>query len=262
MNWEEFESEYNDLASDVLRANYTTYEQKLRDFVDLVVSCDWAAKRVALLAPDFDFKSWYAAAESTQGSMIGSGTLDWARERRFRLGQQFALFHYLAEHQDAYMSFSEAFLYAGNRFDDMVAEINAQLFEPFARDLLKELAKAAPIETKSADVPASDRVVSINHNAPEYVEVEKNLHSLEHTVSASNELGAENPDERDRVIAEISATRRLLKAARARIDAVLAVIVPALKWIGGKIADTAVQIAIQAVFVALAALLGITILGL
>lgn len=260
--WEEFEAEYSDLASDVSRANYTTYEQKLRDFIEYIDDCRWASAQAAGLAPGFDFGSWYETARKTTGSMVGSGTIEWARNRTIRLGQQLALFRHFANHQDAYMNFSTDFMYAGSRFDDMIAEINAQLFEPFARDLLKNLSRHAPLETKSAHTQASDRVVALDHNSAAYRDTEANLQSLERTVQASNALGAESPEERDQIVAELSAARRLLKAARVRLDALSTLIVPALKWIGSKIADTTVQIAIAAILAALAAMFGVPIPGL
>ena len=262
MTWEDFEAEYLDLSDDVSRASYKTYEQKLRDFIRHIDSCDWARARAAKFAPGFDFASWHTAARKSVSSMVGSGRLDWASDRKVRLGQQLALFRYFAETDDAYMNFSSDFMYAGSRFDDMIREINSQIFEPFSRDLLKDLAKHSPLETKSADVPASDRIVPINHNSSDYRQAEANLETLERTVQSSNALGSESPEERDRIVAEISATRRLLRAARARIDAIWGLVVPALKWIGGKIADAAVQIAIAAVAAALASLFGVAIPGL
>jgi len=262
MTWEEFEAEYSDLADDVSRANYTTYEQKLRDFIAHIDACEWARARASQLAPGFDFGTWYQAARQTTGSMVGSGTLQWAADRKVRLGEQLELFRHFAETEDAYMNFASDFMYAGSRFDDMIREINDQLFEPFARDLRKDLFKHSPLETKSADVPASDRIVAVDHNSADYKTVETNLEALERAGQTSNALGAESPEERDRVVAEISATRRLLKAARARMEAVLTLIVPALKWIGSKIADSTVQIAIAAVIAALAAMFGVAIPGL
>ena len=262
MAWDEFEAEYSDLADDVSRANYTTYEQKLRDFIAHIDSCDWAKARASQLAPGFDFTSWYNDARESVGSMVGSGTLNWVADRKVRLGQQLALFRHFSANDDAYINFASDFMYAGSRFDDMIREINGQLFEPFARDLLKDIFKHSPLETKAAEVPASDHIVPIDHNSSAYRQLENNLEALERAVQTSNALGAESPDERDRVVAEISATRRILKAARARMEAVCALIVPSLKWIGSKIADNAVQIAITAVVAALAAMFGIAIPGL
>lgn len=261
MDWEQFEADYTDLADDVSRANYTTYEQKLRDFIAHIDGCDWAKERASQLAPDFDFGPWYQKARGTTSSMVGSGTLDWAADRKKRLGQQLALFRHFADQQDAYMNFSTDFMFAGSKFDDMIAEINEQLFDPFTRDLLKDLSKHSPLETKSFDLPASDRVVGIDHNSAEYNDAEKNLEALERAVGSNNILGSESLEERDRIVAEISAARRLLNATRVRLDALWALVVPALKWIASKIADNVVQIAITAVITALAALCGVSLPG-
>ncbi len=260
--WSEFESEYSDLGSDVSGANYTTYEQKLRDFIAHIDGCSWAFARAADLTRGFNFAAWYEAAQDTTGSMVGSGTIPWSQDRKVRLGQQLALFRHFADNADAYMQFSSNFMYAGGRFDDMISEINTQLFIPFARDLLKDLYRHSPLETKSADVPAAERIVTVDHNSQSYKDAEFNLGSLERTVQTSNVLGADSPQEQDRVVAEISAARRLLNAARVRLEALWVVLVPSLKWISSKIADTSVQIVIGSIIAALAAMFGVAIPGL
>ena len=144
MTWTEFESEYAGLASDALRANYATYVQKLGDFLAHIDDCSWAASRAAELERGLEFDTWYSAAKKTVSSMVGSGRLDWSRDRKKRLGQQLTLFRRFAANENAYLTFSTNFMYAGSRFDDIIREINSQLFEPFSRDLLKDLSQHAP----------------------------------------------------------------------------------------------------------------------
>jgi hypothetical protein len=250
------------LADDVANANFKTYEQKLRDFLAHIDSCDWASKRVAEFAPNFDFDAWYNGSLKTVGSMVGSGNLAWAQDRTERLGQQFAVFRHFAQQEGAYIDFCHKFMYAEGGFDGLIDEVNEQLFEPFSRDLLKDLFKNSPLETKSIDIPASDRIVHIDHNSPAYREVDTNLANLEEHVRCSNSLAEDNPSDRDRVLAELSASRRLLQAARVRLELIKQLVVPALQWIAKKFADHIIGILATAAFAALATLLGFPIPGL
>lgn len=261
-DWENFESEYNDLASDVANANYTTYEQKLGDFIAFIEQSRWSSQSVAQLITGFDFTAWYADCGETTGSMVGSGELNWAKDRTARLGQQFALFKHFADKEGAFADFSINFMYTGSKYDGMIHEINRQLFGPFSRDLLKHLRRTSPLETKSIPIPASDRVVELDHNAPAYAKLNANLDQLEAAAQQSNELAVHQTAERDRVVAELGAARRLLRAARARVDALVTLLIPALTWLGTQIRDTIVQNSITVAIAALAALLGIALPGL
>ena len=194
--------------------------------------------------------------------MVGSGNLAWAQDRTERLGQQLALFRHFANQQNAYIDFCQKFMYGLRRFDDMIAEVNEQLFNPFARDLLKDLFKHSPLETKSLNIPASDRIVPVDHNSPAYQEVDTNLVTLEDHLRRSNSLAEDSPSERDQVLAELSASRRLLKAVQVRIELLKQLLLPALRWIAKKSGEIAVGIAITAVLTALATLLGFSIPGL
>ena len=70
--------------------------------------------------------------------------------------------------------------------------------------------------TKSDVVPASDRVVLIDHNSAGYRETEEALDNLEHGLQSTNDfLGV--PQEKEQFVAEVSAARRLLQAVRVRI---------------------------------------------
>jgi hypothetical protein len=83
------------------------------------------------------------------------------------------------------------------------------------------------------DIPASDRVVSLGHNSPEQQEALQRLDELASAVQEANDFPGE-PEEKERVVAELSAGRRLLEAARVRVSAVRETLAPTLKWIAEK----------------------------
>jgi hypothetical protein len=79
------------------------------------------------------------------------------------------------------------------------------------------------------DIPASDRTVSLDHNSPEQKQALEKLDELVAAVKETNDFPG-NPEEREQVIAELSAGRRLLEATKVRVSAVQAALQPALKW--------------------------------
>lgn len=230
MAFADIEEDYRDATDDVLRASADTFERALRDWFSVLDADPSVAGRIKALEASVDFENWYAEGEKTQGSFVGSGTLDWARDRSERLGQTLALFRHFARKEDAYVDFSTSFFYAGSRYDEMVSKIVRELFEPFARDLLKGLRRAA-----TEAVPAADRVVTIDHNSPQYADAARQLETLEKAVIQSNELP--DPAEKERVVAEISAGRRLLQATKVRFRALVELLSPAFKqiekWVNG-----------------------------
>ncbi|UWU87919.1 hypothetical protein N2605_16205 [Bradyrhizobium yuanmingense] len=83
------------------------------------------------------------------------------------------------------------------------------------------------------DIPASDRVVSLGHYSPEQQQALEKLDQLVVALKETNDFPGE-PEEKEQVVAELSAGRRLLEAARVRVAAVRETLAPALKWISEK----------------------------
>ena len=89
------------------------------------------------------------------------------------------------------------------------------------------------------EIPASDRIVKINHNAPEYQEIIEKLEELEASISKSNTV--ENED-KDRLQAELKAGEGILKGKTARIEVIKTLLVKGLKYIIEHVADVAIVI--------------------
>lgn len=79
-------------------------------------------------------------------------------------------------------------------------------------------------------IPASDRAVTLGHNSPEQVEALQKIDELVSAVEAKNDFPGD-PEFKEQVIAELSAGRRLLEAARVRVTAVREALGPPIKWI-------------------------------
>ncbi|MCA1514564.1 hypothetical protein [Bradyrhizobium sp. NBAIM01] len=91
----------------------------------------------------------------------------------------------------------------------------------------------AVVVRSNRTIPASDRVVSLGHNSPEQQQALEKLDELVAAVKETNDFPGE-PEEREQIVAELSAGRRLLEAARVRVAAVRETLGPALKWISEK----------------------------
>jgi hypothetical protein len=166
MTFDEFRSEYDDLTSAVLSSGYTNYSMRLHDWLDFLAESEISRDRMRALGAMVNFKEWYESANRASG-LAGSGDLPWARDRTERLGQLIGLFRHFAEEDMSFTDFSLNFLYAGSQFDDMVYKINAELFDQFSRDLLKDIARTFE-QGATRRAPASDRIVTLDHNSAAY----------------------------------------------------------------------------------------------
>jgi hypothetical protein len=88
-------------------------------------------------------------------------------------------------------------------------------------------------------IPAADRTVSIGHNSPEQKQVLEKIDELVAAVEKTNDFPGDSED-KELVVAELSAGRRLLQAANVRVAAVRETLQPALKWILEKGAGAAI----------------------
>jgi hypothetical protein len=79
-------------------------------------------------------------------------------------------------------------------------------------------------------VPASDRTVTLGHNSLEQKQVLEKIDELLEAVQATNDFPSA-PEFKEQIVAELSAGRKLLEAARARVAAVRDALGPPLKWI-------------------------------
>lgn len=101
---------------------------------------------------------------------------------------------------------------------------------------LRAAARLMGEERTAESVPASDRVVSLNHNAPGYREAVTKLEEIITAVEQANDY-PETSEHKEKLIAELSAGRRLLQASTAKVSAVVAVLRPALAWCAEKFAS-------------------------
>jgi hypothetical protein len=101
----------------------------------------------------------------------------------------------------------------------------------------------------SIAVPASDRVVTLDDNAPDYKQSMEVLAQTIEAVRVDNQ--AEDREER---LAELEAGKRLLQAPRARLEAIRATLIAALKDLMKETRSEAIKTLAKAALAAFVAL--------
>jgi hypothetical protein len=137
-------------------------------------------------------------------------------------------------------------------------EAAEELCDERGSDLYEEIDEQSGASgvSESATVPASDRIVKIDHNSAQYMEIIGKLAQISDAAKKSNSLSIENADERDQRLAEITAGKILLEAPRTNAEKVKSLLIDGLKWIGEKIADNVVSVIVTGLIGLVLALLG------
>jgi DNA end-binding protein Ku len=91
-------------------------------------------------------------------------------------------------------------------------------------------------DMSSTAVPASDRMVRLDHNSPKYLDAVGALQELETALNETNLY--EDPEEKEQHVAQVSAARRLLQSTKVRVIAVSTLLSPVVVAIVQKFFDT------------------------
>jgi hypothetical protein len=233
---------YDDVTADVVSSNSSTFSTNLDRWFEVLDESPITAQVVQGLERSVDFQGWYEAAESSMSSMVGSAALRWPKGRENRIAMQLSLFRAIQQEKPDVVGFYMTFMGSSSRYDDMVFEVTDQIFSALARDLRYMIVDALERRAGDADlIPPSDRIVSLDHNTTEYAEAVKALEDAERTVQETNDY--DDAEDKEQRIAELSAGRRLLMAARVRANAFIALVYKALRYLAEKFADHAIGVA-------------------
>lgn len=246
-------SDYNDATSDVFGSVATTFETNLNRWFQVLDSVDAFRITIGRLQDRVNFEEWHANATNNIGGLAGGNPITWPTDREDRLAMQFALFRFFSEKPSRYQLFHHIFFGGNVNFDQMVREITAQIFDPMARDLRKHIIRESHI-SKSDAIPASDRIVRLDHNVAEYGDAIDALDKVEKAVKESNDY--DDAEDKEQRVAELSAGRQLLQARRVRIEALQSTIGAALKWLTEKFAAGIIGQVARRAWDALSALIG------
>ncbi|WP_297478890.1 hypothetical protein [uncultured Photobacterium sp.] len=150
---DDFLDDYDDIVSDLISSNYSTFEEKLKQYISYCTQPNEMNFLLSEKLPPVDFESWYEKCKSTQGSWVGSGELSWPLDKLENLSMRFELLKYIAEGKTDVPDFCCSFMYSENNFNIMVMEFNDQIVEPLARDLRKIFTRSSGLKNTVSPIP-------------------------------------------------------------------------------------------------------------
>lgn len=253
---ESFLVDYDDATEDVTNSKHISFLDNLQQWFTIMDENPEAKAVLHSLESSVVFSEWLRSARAAKESDSDNGELPWPKPRRQRLAMRVGLFRVFAKEEADPLDFNTQFFNSNNNFDAMIGDIVDQLFIPTARDLRKELDNANTSRVQSGDVPASDRVVTLDHNSPDYTNINKALEDAEVAITQSNSFP--DPVEKEQLVAEVSAGRRLLRASQVRLQAFMQTAWWALAKVASIARDKVVESIVTGALAALAAYFGIT----
>jgi hypothetical protein len=240
-----FRAVYDELTDEVERARYQFIPDHLKNWYRALDTTPRVAAVIRRLEAGVDYQTWRHDLTRSRGTR----GLDLPPEPEKSLGIRFTLFRRFSESTVEDMpTFGHAFMSVGSSLNDNAQNVIRQLFMPMARELRRYL------EREVAAVPASDRIVTLNHNSPEYNHVMRALDTLEEVLRGSNDYP--DAEEKERFIAEVSAAKRLFQSVKVRVGAVAAVLATPVLYLAKQFMGKAVGDAAQVVIDAVTPLLG------
>lgn len=143
---------------------------------------------------------------------------------------------------------------------EVLKAVTSDLDHPRAMLMAGVLAheRIAELEADRASVPASDRVVGLDHNAPDYLAAASALGHLIEVVRESNSYRDADPDDHDRRLAELEAGQRLIKSRLVSVATLRAALWGTLGYLATKFIDAPTGEAATFAWTALKRLLGLS----
>lgn len=106
-------------------------------------------------------------------------------------------------------------------------------------------------------VPASDRLVRLDHNSQPYKAAIKAVDDSIRAVEKANDIGDLTAGERAIVLSQLREGRKLFEAQEVKVSSIRATIEPALRWVLDKAGGTVVGTLVLAALGAIGALVGL-----
>jgi hypothetical protein len=244
-----FRALYDELTDAVSQARHQFLPDHLRNWFEHLDETPRVAVIIQRLQQGLDFDTWYKQTESTGGSFVGSASLNWPKGKEKTLGMKLLLFRAGAEGKLDISQVGYTFIYVGNNINANAQAVIEQVFMPMVRELRRYL----EAELDKPTAPASDRVVPLDHNRPDYKEAVASLDKLIKTIKEANDYPDPNKEQR---IAEVSAARILMDADKVRTEPLVALLKPLVVQYATKLKDTLIGLAVAATIGAFSYLFG------
>jgi len=139
------------------------------------------------------------------------------------------------------------FMYVARRGEKFLTDQTAA-----AQESIPASEPSAP--TAAEEIPASDRVVALNDNDPERKHTIEVISKAIEAVRGDNEYASDDPEDREQRLAELEASKQLLKAPRIS-SRWLERIIGTLRFVVTKVRDVAIAMAVTEVIKFLVSLL-------
>jgi hypothetical protein len=208
-----FRAVYDDLTDEVMRSHKQFLPDHLANWFRTLDATGEVASKIQELEAAVDFENWKAELEVSRRL---NRPLVWPKEPEKRLGMQLRLFRSAAEsgNGDIIAGYGWQFIPSQDpSIDNSARRFIDQVFRPMAAELRRYLEKQAAV------VPAADRSVPLNHNSQQYTETVQAAAEVEKAIEEANDFP--EVEEKGRLVAEVSAVRRLLQVARVRVEAIV-----------------------------------------
>jgi tRNA threonylcarbamoyladenosine modification (KEOPS) complex Pcc1 subunit len=249
-----FFDEYDDLSQRLLGARYQDFAAIARRVLNMLDGApDPLGSRIRWLRLLYPLERVEADVLHEQ-SGIGPGRMTWPEDLERSLSGQLNLLASLTRDDDAAWRFAHDYFYSrSNNINDTLHEMTEHLLDPMFRDLRRYLVRNRNTPLPADEIPASDRIVRLDHNQPAYAET---IGAIETTTNALLGDNVVSPEDRDRIKFELDSGIILLKAQSVRISAIEAVLTKALRWLSLNFAGAALGIAAERALMAVLSLIG------
>lgn len=246
-----FHATYDELTRDVLLAMNSFMPERLQEWFAHLDGEPEAAAAIQKLQAGQHFSHWFAM--QGRSPQPGAPRLQWPEGNDKRLGMQLLLFRSMARGDiNAGMLGKMYVPGSGKNINDNSRSFIDQVFRPMTRELIWYLRRVGEAKAEEP-VPAADRVVPLDHNSKRYSDTIGAADEVEKAIREANDFP--DPEEKEQRIAEVSAVRRLLQAARVRVEAVVVLLKPLAEQAKTKLRDTIVGMAINKFLALLGALI-------
>lgn len=236
--FENFLDEYDDLTERLVSSRHQDFPALAKRLLRLLGDGpETVQQQITYLRAKLPIEEVENSVLSEPRGMVGSGRMAWPEDVDATIGGQLNLLERLSETPNGSFQFAhDYFPTRSNNLNDILHQMMDHMYEPTFRDLRRHLVRAARKAPAAPVLPASDRVVTLDHNSIAHDEADAALADVVLKVEQSN-VG--DPEEKGRVVAEVNAARGLLKAAKVRITALATLVVGALGWVANQFAETA-----------------------
>jgi hypothetical protein len=233
----EYFEEYDALTSDVTESLHQQFSESIVRWLTFVELESLSAQLVAGLGKHLSRQDWQNAY-ATPSAGMGGGTVHLPLEKLDRLGAQLDLFRAVGRGELSATDFALGYLRSGTtNLNQMTHDVVRHQFTPMARDLRRHIGQNWD-EIMSGGVPASDRIVSLDHNSQSYLELLDALKKVREAVENTNAY--DDTDDKEQRLSELSAGETLLHAPRVSVAAIKATTFRCLIYLGNKFADNIV----------------------